>query len=176
MSLGRHNSKCSVEFFHTVPEEHEILFACQPVMNSFHDLPLVSSSKRVKKIWICFLSYDQQRARPLVSNEKYGHIFANLKKQLDSNIWAKYNCKNGCLYEAWSHFRACDHTLYSSTSDSRNIDTWHFPLCHWFPRKRSTSLKPRPNPFKLFRAWSLSQLNFPFWHSSIITRTVQSYN
>lgn len=84
-----------------------------------------------KEIWIRFLSYDQQRARLLVSNEKYGHIFANLKKQLDSNIWAKYNCKNGCLYEAWSHFRACDHTLYSSTSDSRNIDTLKqvaFPL------------------------------------------------
>lgn len=93
-------------------------------MNSFHDLPLVSSSKRVKKnlnllslIW--------------PAEGKYGHIFVNLKKQLDSNIWAKYNCKNGCLYEAWSHFRACDHTLYSSTSDSRNIDTLKqvaFPL------------------------------------------------
>lgn len=41
MSLGRHNSKCSAEFFQTVPEEHEVLFACQPVMNSFHDLPLL---------------------------------------------------------------------------------------------------------------------------------------
>lgn len=112
--------------FRSVPEEHEILLPCQPVMNSCHDLPLVSGIKGMgeKKILNLNLLYDQQRAKLLVS---IGNMviqfptYLSILKKIDFHVWANYNCKNGCLCESQSHFPACDHILYSA-SNSQDID------------------------------------------------------